>query len=288
MAQTDPIVDLIEDTKKNWQRLSNLDLLDNIAELAIKGYTVIPPEKVNAGALIAEAREAILALADAQQAANKNYETYEQGLSYELYHLVKQGAIFEKLLVNPAVLAIGYYLLGENMLLNNSLAYVKGRTPKYLRMHSDTLMVPDPLPEYLHLVNFTFALTPYSLEGGCIGIAPGSHRYRRHPTSAEAVNYEVMSPIPCPAGSVIVIPGNTWHGAFPKITDPLRVTLVQAYSRRYFTPSVNHEIDDSVIQRNPPEFARLLGREEWTRYDTKGLDIDKFMPSYRSQRSHLS
>ncbi len=155
-------------------------------------------------------------------------------------------------------------------------------------MHADTLTVPDPLPDYRHLVNFTIALTDYSLEGGCIGIAPGSHRYRRHPTEHEAVEYASMRPVECPTGSVIVIPGNTWHGAFPKKTKEPRVTLVQAYSRSYLAPSVSHNIPEQIIARNNADFARLLGRDLWTGYAESGPDLEKFEQSYRSQQSHLS
>ncbi|MGE0543930.1 MAG: phytanoyl-CoA dioxygenase family protein [Dehalococcoidia bacterium] len=279
------IKDLVEDTEATWKRIREHALEPEVAELAALGYTVIPPEKVGPMSDIVEAREAILALAEKEGAAKSNYTTYQEGLSYELYHLVKQGRIFEKLLVNPAILALGRYLLGERMILNNSLAYVKTRTDKHLAIHSDTLMVPDPLPDYLHLVNFSIVLTDYSLQAGCIGIVPGSHRCRRHPTTPEERYFDVMRPIECPAGSVIVIPGNTWHGAFPKRDDGFRVTLVQAYSRQYLAPSVTHRIDPAIIARNSPEFARLLGGNLWTGFDEKGLDLEKFGSTYRSQRS---
>jgi ectoine hydroxylase-related dioxygenase (phytanoyl-CoA dioxygenase family) len=280
------VAELAEDLERCWRRVCSLGLEKNVAELHALGYTTV------SGALatgeVTEARDRILELAEKAGAARDNYQTYQSGLSFELYHLVRQGRIFEQLLLNPTALALGYYLLGENMLLNNSLAYVKGRTSEHLRMHCDTLMVPDPLPEYLHLVNFTFALTDYTLDGGCIGILPGSHRYRRHPTAHEATDYSAMRPIECPAGSLIVIPGNTWHGAFPKTTDGLRVTLVQAYCRMYLAPYVTHQIDREVLERNPPEFRRLLGERLWMGFDERGLDLGKFAPAYRAQRSHFA
>jgi ectoine hydroxylase-related dioxygenase (phytanoyl-CoA dioxygenase family) len=174
------------------------------------------------------------------------------------------------------------------MILNNSLAYVKGKTDKFLRMHSDTLMVPDPLPEYRHLINMTIALTDYTVPGGCIGIVPGSHKLRRHPTAAEAIEYDLMVPVECPAGSLIVIPGNTWHGAYPKSTDGLRVTLVQGFSRRYLQPYVTTAVDEAIVARNPPEFARLLGKDSWMGFGADGLDSALMAPTYVSSRSQLS
>ena len=282
------ICELTEDLKRSWERLCELELERNIAEIHALGYTVIEPEKSGAGSFVSEASERILQLAREEGAEISDYMTYQEGLSYELYHLVKRGKVFELMLVNPVALAIGWYLLGENMILNNSLAYVKGETEEYLRLHSDSLTFPDPLPDYLHLINCTFALTDYTHEGGCIGVVPGSHRYRRHPTAAEATDYSVMEPIECPAGSLIILPGNTWHGAFPKKTKGLRVTLVQAYSRMYLAPTVTHEIDKEIIERNGPEFQKLLGNGLFTGIDEHGLDLDKFNRAYRSQRSLFS
>ncbi len=282
------INELTDDLRRHWTVLREFSLLENIAELDGLGYTVILPDKLGDQELIGEAREHIIALADAAGANISDYTTYQEGLSFELYHLVKQGEVFEKLLVNPIILMLGRYLLGSNMILNNSLAFVKGKTDKYLRMHSDSLMVPEPLPEYNHLINCTLALTDYTLDGGCIGVVPGSHRLRRHPTEAEESAYDLMTPIECPAGSLIVMPGSTWHGAFPKKTSDLRVTLVQAYSRRYIKPSVTHDIPQKIFERNGDDFARLLGKYEWSGFDERGFDLEKFSSSYRSQRSQYS
>lgn len=283
------IVDLAEDAQRAWERIEEFGLVEQVAQIAALGYAVIPPEKVGPMSDVIEAREAILALAAAEDAQSSDYTTYQEGLSYEMYHLVKQGRIFEKWLVNPTVLALAKYLVGEQMILNNSLAFVKSKTPNHLGIHSDSLMVPDPLPDHLVLVNMTIALTDYTFESGCIGVVPGSHRYRRHPTPPEANMFETMRPVECPAGSVVVVPGNTWHGAFPKTNDGFRVTLVQAYSRQHLVPSVTHQIDQEIIDRNGDEFKQLLGQNMWTGLDERGFpDMDQHFATYRSHRSHYA
>jgi len=238
--------------------------------------------------IVAETRDKLISLAIKDGAQSTEYTTYLDGLSYELYALFNQGRVFEQWMLNPVMLLLSKYLLGENMILNNSLAYVKGKTDKYLRMHSDTLMVPDPLPEYRHLINMSVALTDYTVAGGCIGIVPGSHKLRRHPTAAEALEYDLMVPVECPAGSLIVIPGNTWHGAYPKTTDGLRVTLVHGFSRRYLQPYVSTEVDEAILARNPPEFGRLLGKGSWMGFGQDGVDPALMAPTYVSARSQLS
>jgi len=287
MAQTGAN-DLAADTLRMHESLAAHGLLKHVAELDILGYTVIPPETLGMTELVDEARDQLIALAVNDGAATVDYATYLEGLSFELYALFNQGRVFEQWMLNPVMLLLSKYLLGENMILNNSLAYVKGKTDKHLRMHSDTLMVPDPLPEYRHLINMSVALTDYTLAGGCTGIVPGSHKMRRHPTAAEAVEYDLMVPVECAAGSLIVIPGNTWHGAYPKSTDGLRVTLVHGFSRRYLQPYVSTDVDEAVIARNPPEFARLLGRTSWMGFGKDGVDPALMAPTYASARSQLS
>jgi hypothetical protein len=275
-------MDLVNDTLRMHESIVAHGLLEHIAELDIRGYTVIPPERLGMTELVEEARDQLVALAVKDGARASDYTTYLEGLSFELYALFNQGRVFEQWLLNPVMLLLGKYLLGQNMILNNSLAYVKGKTDKFLRMHSDTLMVPDPLPEYRHLINMTIALTDYTVPGGCIGIVPGSHKLRRHPTAAEAIEYDLMVPVECPAGSLIVIPGNTWHGAYPKSTDGLRVTLVQGFSRRYLQPYVTTAVDEAIVARNPPEFARLLGKDSWMGFGADGLDSALMAPTYVS------
>lgn len=281
-------IELVADTIRMHADLAAHGLMTHIAELDIRGYTVIPPEILGMTDLVEEARDRLVALALRDGAEDTSYTTYLDGLSFELYALFNQGRVFEQWMLNPVMLLLAKYLLGENMILNNSLAYVKGRTEKFLRMHCDTLMVPDPLPEYRHLINMSVALTDYTVEGGCIGIVPGSHKLRRHPTAAEALDYDLMVPVECPAGSLIVIPGNTWHGAYPKSTGGLRVTLVHGFSRRYLQPYVSTQVEDTIVARNPPEFARLLGRSNWMGFGEQGVDPALMAPTYVSARSQLS
>lgn len=284
----DGISDLVADTRRNWAALGELGLHRHVAELEVLGYTVIEPSIVGMAAEVIEARDLMIALARAEGAEDTDFTTYQEGLSYEMYHMPKQGRVFEKWLLNPASLAIAEYLVGSNMILNNSLGFVKGPTDKYLRLHTDSMMTPDPLPPYRTIVNITVCLTDYTLADGCMGVVPGSHQLMRHPTTPETTFYDVMEPIECPAGSIIVMPSNTWHGAFPRSKEGVRVTLVQAFSRPYVMSGVSHDIPQEIIDRNPPKFAQLFGRNSPYPFDERGLDLDKFISSYRSQRSRFS
>lgn len=175
------------------------------------------------------------------------------------------------------------------MVLNNSLGFVKGRSAgAHYRIHTDSLMIPDPLPPYAQIVNCSFFLTDYTLERGCIGIVPGSHRYLRHPTLHEESAYELLEPIEAPAGSLLIMPAYTWHGAFPNKTDDVRVTLVQAFSRIHITPSIDRNIPAEILERNPDRFAQLLGRDLITGFGTDGPDMSKYEKMYMIERNPFS
>jgi len=282
------ILDLVEDTQRTWERLVKFDLLKEVAELNVKGYCVIPPEKVGPMSDVVEAREALLDLARKEGAMEKGLNDFEAGLAYALYHCVSRGRIFEKWAVNPTVLAIARYLVGERMILNNNIAWVKGKTEENLGIHTDTLMVPDPLLPYLSRVNVTVVMTDYTLEEGCLGVVPGSHREQRHPTVWEEKLFESMVPVECPAGSLIIIPGNTWHGAFPKKTDGLRVSMSLGYSRIFSVPAITHDIDPEILARNGDDFRMLMGGHLWTRFGPEGPALEKHFETYRTQRSQYA
>ena len=69
--------------------------------------------------------------------------------------------------------------------------------------------------------NSAWALTDYTPDNGPIAMVPGSHKYCRQPRLGEGEDMAV--PVEAPEGSLIVWHGNTWHGAYPKKTDGLRL-----------------------------------------------------------------
>ena len=84
----------------------------------------------------------------------------------------------------------------------------------------------------LHKRNTNWLLTDYTKDNGALCIVPGSHKLCRHPKQGEGVEDAV--PVEAPAGSVCVIHGNLWHGAFPRINPGLRITIVADYCGRHF------------------------------------------------------
>tara|TARA_E500000331_G_scaffold327395_1_gene346305 strand:+ start:2517 stop:2852 length:336 start_codon:yes stop_codon:yes gene_type:complete len=89
---------------------------------------------------------------------------------------------------------------------------------------------------------------------------PGSHRRNSHPTPDAA--HEAI-PVECPRGSLIAFHGALWHGAYPKTTPGLRVTISNYFRHSSIMPQddiPNHfsrELSEDCI--DPDTFKALAG-----------------------------
>lgn len=229
----------------------------HIAHLELYGYTVVEGA-ISAGEV--EAISARLLELASEPDVDVDPSRYA-GRTQEVFLLLMRGGkAFEDLILNPSTFPIITYLLGESCTLSSLTGYVKGAGAETaLGVHSDTAYVPDPLPPYAQIANVNFVLSPYTVEDGCLSIVPGSHRYCHRPREGQGLN-EVV-PVEAPAGSAIVFHGNTWHGAYPRVTPGLRLTVSALYCRMYMRPQERYDeiVDEDVIERNPPTFRRLLG-----------------------------
>jgi ectoine hydroxylase-related dioxygenase (phytanoyl-CoA dioxygenase family) len=100
---------------------------------------------------------------------------------------------------------------------------------------------------------------------------------RRHPTTAEALDPLLGVPVSAPAGSMIIWHGNTWHGAAPRTTPGVRLSLIMLFCRWYLTPQIPHRqlASPEMLARNPPRFATLMGkRNPYAGMDSDGTPVD--------------
>jgi ectoine hydroxylase-related dioxygenase (phytanoyl-CoA dioxygenase family) len=88
---------------------------------------------------------------------------------------------------------------------------------------------------------------------------PGSHRRVQPPRFPEAV--ELAVPIETPAGSLIVFHGATWHGAFPRVSPGMRLSIANYFRHYMILPQDDiknlfpQELADDCFD---PEMFRLL------------------------------
>jgi ectoine hydroxylase-related dioxygenase (phytanoyl-CoA dioxygenase family) len=80
-------------------------------------------------------------------------------------------------------------------------------------------------------------------------------------------------PVEAPAGSVLLFHGACWHGAFPKATPGLRLSVNCYYCQSYMKPQERFvgKVSKEVLERNPKKLAEILGFEDvWGHEDRRG------------------
>lgn len=252
-----------------------LGLEQNIAEHDAFGFTVVPPEKVASPEFNERLRKAILqvhARRAGEQIESADLETTTLGGKAPLaghWALLGEDPVFEEVLLNPTVYALARYFLGKSVQLSDMVGILKRADPKATPthpLHTDQHGTPAPLPQYAQTLNITWALTHYSREEGSVAIVPGSHRFGGMPEPYEtnflANNAPIKpTPIECDPGSLIIWGGTTWHGSFPRTAPGLRMNLILVFSRIYMKQlrDMRREVPSEVVERNSPEFAKLLG-----------------------------
>jgi ectoine hydroxylase-related dioxygenase (phytanoyl-CoA dioxygenase family) len=230
-------------------------------ELDLNGYTVVenalPPD------VIETLRQALLSIGeqDDGRPIDPLGRTHENRTQEVMLLLSRGGHPFEELVLHPVTLPLITYLLGQSCTISSVTGYIKGPGRTALGVHSDAAYVPDPLPPYAQLANVNYCLSDYTVADGCLRVVPGSHRYCHRPRDRQgAMDAE---PVEAHAGAAIVFHGNTWHGAYARTSPGLRLTLATLFCRMYMRPQERYDeiIGDEVLDRNPPRFRTLVGKD---------------------------
>jgi hypothetical protein len=251
--------------------IERLGLRAHVADMEIDGYTILPPEVVGPASFVEELRERALEVIDRHPAFDVdiqpdriNSASGMFGQTRDAHYLLRHGRTFEKALMNEPALAIITYLLGLSCRLQSMMAVKKGPGLEYMPLHADNNHIAMPvafhhLPEHS---NFTWLLTDYSEENGATAIVPGSHKLCRAPTAHEARDVSLFKPIEAKAGSILIHHGNVWHGAVPRRTPGLRVSVVCTFARwyGYMHDQVHASLPPEAFERNPERFSVLTGR----------------------------
>ena len=258
-----------------YQELKQLKLESNIAELEAFGFTVVPPEKVGPPEFCEGVREALERTMIRRYGSDGLSEKRWSNVNDIQRFMLWEDPIFEKLTYNPAGLGLAQYLLGTDCVLSLCAAWVKGPGEIRTGIHGDYL---DPAiqaqPERVINCNMHFMLTDYSKDDGAISFVPGSHKWRRQVTAAEAEKWkDEATPVEAPAGSMVIWGNHTWHGSYPKKTPGLRMTLQCEYMRRRQQPeeAYRETVTQEALDRNPIRFAGLMdvyslfpfGKNDW-------------------------
>ena len=246
--------------------LRALDLTENVAELHVMGLTVVPPEKVGFGDLIDAAREKLLDVVEGRSGVrpdwlgNTTHKSPETPFGTLISHIGLEDPIFEKIMLNRSVLAIVDEQVGRNAALSSFQSIIKPKGGKPLDLHVDELIAPAPYSVHTGSINVTIPLTDYTMEAGPTSYVPGSQKFLRAPVGKEGWDQRV--PVTARKGSLIVWPSSTWHGNYTGTAPGLRMALVLVYARPHMRTLENYrdDVTPEMLQRNPPRFAKLMGR----------------------------
>ena len=268
----DPLVERV------WSEIEANGLARHIAEIEVKGYTIIPPELACPDGLKDRLLEACLDVAERRNGLRpdiqadrvhtpKHAKQFEGALGAEpgdspigdmMQSLVMEGRVFEEALMNPVLLAVSTYLTGYSAVLLTMACFMKGPNQTELPLHCDA-MGPVPLQALATECNLTYALTDYTQDNGCLAVVPGSHKWCRQPLGDECkvVQNPRAIPVECPAGSLICWHGNTWHGAYNRLAPGLRVSLVVDFVRKHIRTAehLTEHISEEALARNSARFA---------------------------------
>ncbi len=200
-----------------------------------------------------------------------------------IQQLLQLDRCFRDLIVNPVVDALVGHLFGSVRArrLSSTNAFVKWQGDfgygEQLGLHCDQGANPLPWGSTALSANATWCLTDYTLEGGALAYVPGTHKANGHPVAPMAAKRARAAE--CPRGSVIIWPGSTWHGAYPKKTPGLRLNAVAYYRHHSVLPQENLRVtmqdqpwDDCA---NPAMMRELIGFDDAFPYLTQNQPIPK-------------
>lgn len=238
-------------------QIQELELEQFVLQLEVDGLCVVPPERtgvapetINAIAeqLLSKAQEVVGCEFDLNEgpraeltmSADENVIAQFSGdrgepTQFLVQQLCARDRLFRDLAINPVGVALIRHLIGQNATrFSSHNAFIKWQGEfgygQNLGLHCDQMAVPRPWGRNALTANTNWCITDYSLDGGALAYVPGSHRRMEPPRFPEAV--ELAVPVEAPAGSLIVFHGATWHGAFPRLTEGMRLSIAN-YFRHY-------------------------------------------------------
>lgn len=295
------------ETKHSYSdEIRELGLESYVMELEVEGLTVVPPE-VHGVSLerIDELQQRILAEAEKMTGvvfdldngplSELEFPPASQGLArisgadddhqptqFLIQQLAHVDRIFRDLAVNPIALALIRHMIGKEVTrFSSHNSFVKwpgdfGYGPT-LGLHCDQGAVPMPWGRTALTANTNWMLTDYSKAGGALAYVPGSHRNVMHPMQPMASKNAV--PVEGPKGSVAIFHGATWHGAFPKQTPGMRLSIANYYrhmmvtSQEDITGSFPQELADDCD--DPGAFRTLCGFDDQFPYKAQSQPVPK-------------
>jgi hypothetical protein len=179
--------------------------------------------------------------------------------SRRLANLVAKGEVFQQMVAMPAVLEYIAAVLGPDFKLSSLNArsanpYSDSRQP----LHADMGAIADERGYWV--CNTVWMLDAFTEQNGALRIVPGSHTWKRLPSSDHPDEKLVTGE----AGTVVVMNAHCWHGGTANQTSQDRRALHGFYCRAD-KPQQQHQralIPQPIQARFSPELRRILALDD--------------------------
>ena len=193
-----------------------------VTEIRIYGFTVV--HGVLSPGEVGELRDFVVA-----EEERIGVVSTHRGEARHLANLVELSPMFFKIIDHPKVLPLIETVMGKDLILGSLNARVVRPGDGSQTLHSD---VPLPLHRYGTeapvMMNTIWPLHDYTAANGATRVVPGTHQsHLQEPPEGFEARYEVQAEVP--AGSVIVINGQTWHGGGANRTAEKRAAMFGHY-----------------------------------------------------------
>lgn len=239
-------------------------------ELREQGYTIV--ENVLSQAEIAAANTALDAIFEQEREIgpkrNWHNTTYKVA-----YMLPQKDPLFLSFALNPRVLPLMQWLLGERCVLGslNGLSMTPGGQGQSLHLDQE-----ETIPGAILYINALHTLDDFTRENGCTRVVPGSqNRPMPRGEAREKIEDEAVY-LEAPSGSLIAFNGGLWHAGSQNKTAHPRRAIHAFYHRPWLRPQWDYprSLSPEVVATMTEEQKRLFGfsaRPQW--YDRRSDEV---------------
>jgi len=262
-----------ESRRRVVERIHDLGLEANVADLELNGYTVV--ENAAPLELFDRISQAILDVTAATLA--RGVTPFDFGPNTTMmYRLLAHDDVFAEAIIVPKLEALLCYLLGEGYVLTVATGSVLSEGARPGPIHADNQFFPDPFPPQFQVATAIWCCDDFSEAYGSTHLVPGSHRRLRHPTTGEGRNEAVA--VEAPRGSIVIWTGHTWHRSGGRDKAGQRVALHTGFARPHLRVFESYEPE--VVERltaKDQRFVRLLGADLPWEYQGDSPDLMKLL-----------
>ncbi|MDA8627630.1 phytanoyl-CoA dioxygenase family protein [Pseudomonadales bacterium] len=283
---------------KLMTELAQYDLMEHVVELEAYGFTIVPPEKMQSSSgFIERLRDAIIRTSEERNdikigdVTTTPPENVYKNVYKNSWDLLEEDEVFVEAAINPVVLTLTRWLLGQSAIFSGQTWVIKGQGASGLGLHNDAHGIPPGAGQIAHMCNASWICTDYdSSADGPTVFVPGSHHRCAplpHEPSLAETPYKVV-PLIAKAGSLAIWNGATWHASEARTNPGLRVTLVQFYMRSYMGVQNNYEDTSPQLLKKYPELERVIGKSFYPFKDRQNTDPSRIGPFMRAGTDPLA